>query len=165
MSYPEAGRIEPTNPLPAMPAPASPGQPPPRFDAMDFVLAFMGGVNQGAKFRVADGSMLLSSIREPGHGVGPDMVQDALEHASRYFHPPTLRADISEDRVQQFVLLAAEVIHFMAATFPGISPKTVAYELGNAVAAVQDALRVTQSTEPVYPQDGRVRLRYNRLRA
>lgn len=132
---PVAGATAPNLPsTPVIPAAQAPFRP------LDFLPAFLVGMENGAAFHTSAGTQVLSSIRESDSSITAAQVRAAHEIVMQYSRPPGLSPNINLDRVQQFVVFLAEIVKFQNRAVEEGDAKYTAYGLGNAVAALQRAL-------------------------
>lgn len=113
--------------------------PSPSFVPFDFLPQFVAGINDGVVFQISDGSPILSTITEES-AISPARVHEALEVVAGYFKPPGLSAEMDVNRVQQFAVFLAEILNHQHRNQGGATAQLTAYELGNAVAALQKVL-------------------------
>ncbi len=125
-----------TTPTASSSTPASPVP----FDPLDFLQQFVSGINSGVVFRTANGSPILSTVRE-GDIVTPTQVREAFDIIAGYFESPGMSPAMDVDGTQQLAAFLAEMIKYQHRHGREASPRFTAYSIGNAAAALQQVLK------------------------
>ncbi len=129
----------PTSPMITTPSSSTPGSQL-LFDPLDFLQQFVSGFNSGMVFRTANDLTIQSTIRE-GDIITPAQIREAFDIIVGYFKPPGLSAEMDVSRIQQYAVFFAEIVKHQHRHGREASSRFTAYEIGNAVAALQKALK------------------------